>query len=101
MSDNAIHNIGQTNAENSAEHRIVEERGETLKAVPITLDPNVRPGDVWATALTDAEKLDYLYQVALKVGALVDSISPAQVEQVKRIQSNPLISKLFAGIVKG
>ena len=52
-------------------------------------------------ALTDAEKLDYLYQVAVKVGALVDSITPQQVEQVKRMQGNPLISKLFAGIVKG
>ena len=52
-------------------------------------------------ALTDAEKLDYLYQVAVKVGALVDSITPQQVEQVKRMQANPLISKLFAGIVKG
>lgn len=51
--------------------------------------------------LSDKEKLDYLYQVAVKVGALVDSITPAQVEQVKRMQANPLISKLFAGIVKG
>ena len=80
MSDNAIHNIGQTNAENSAEHRTIE-----APLIP----------------LTDAEKLDYLYQVAVKVGALVDSITPAQVEQVKRMQANPLISKLFAGIVKG
>ena len=79
MSDNALQNIGQTNAENSAEHRTVE-----APLIP----------------LTDAEKLDYLYQVAVKVGVLVDSISPAQVEQVKRIQTNPLISKLFAGIVK-
>ena len=80
MSDNAIHNIGQTNAENSAEHRTIE-----APLIP----------------LADAEKLDYLYQVAVKVGALVDSITPAQVEQVKRMQANPLISKLFAGIVKG
>ena len=80
MSDNATHNIGQTNAENSAEHR--------------TIDAPLIP-------LTDAEKLNYLYEVALKVGKLVESISPAQVEQVKRMQANPLISKLFAGIVKG
>ena len=79
MSDNAIHNIGQTNAENSAEHRTIE-----APLIP----------------LTDAEKLNYLYQVAVKVGALVDSITPAQVEQVKRMQANPLMSKLFAGIIK-
>ena len=79
MSDNAIHNIGQTNAENSAEHRTIE-----APLIP----------------LTDAEKLDYLYQVAVKVGALVESITPAQVEQVKRMQANPLMSKLFAGIIK-
>ena len=88
---------GQTNAEYSAEHRIVEERDETLQTAfryPKEMLDAIVP-------LTDAEKLDYLYQVALKVGALVESISPAQVEQVKRIQSNPLISKLFAGIVKG
>ena len=81
-----------SNIEHSAEHRDLEERGETLQAVPThrITDPG----------LTDAEKLNYLYEVAVKVGALVDSISPAQVEQVKRIQTNPLISKLFAGIVK-
>ena len=70
---------GQTNAEYSAEHRTIE-----APLIP----------------LSDAEKLDYLYQVAVKVGALVESITPAQVEQVKRMQANPLISKLFAGIVK-
>ena len=85
-----------TNAEFSAEHR-----NDPNLPAHVTLNPDVRPGDVWAIALTDAEKLDYLYQVAVKVGALVDSITPAQVEQVKRMQANPLISKLFAGIVKG
>lgn len=69
-----------SNIEHSAEHR-----SEYTPAV---------------LGLTDAEKLDYLYQVAVKVGALVDAITPAQVEQVKRMQTNPLISKLFAGIVK-
>ena len=71
---------GQENAEYSAEHRTIE-----APLIP----------------LTDAEKLNYLYEVALKVGKLVESISPAQVEQVKRMQSNPLMSKLFAGIIKG
>lgn len=52
-------------------------------------------------ALTDAEKLNYLYEIAVKVGALVDAVTPQQIEQVKRMQSNPLISKLFSGIVKG
>ena len=91
MSDNATHNIGQTNAENSAEHRIVDPI--------IRITPQAAPTHrITDSGLSDAEKLDYLYQVALKVGALVESISPAQVEQVKRIQSNPLISKLFPGI---
>ena len=87
---------GQENAEYSAEHRT-----DPNLPAHVTLDPNVRTGDVWVTELSDAEKLDYLYQVALKVGALIEAVSPAQVEQVKRLQSNPLISKLFAGIVKG
>lgn len=51
--------------------------------------------------LTDAEKLDYLYQVALKVGALVASITPQQVEQVQKLQRNPFLSKMFAGIIPG
>ncbi len=74
--------LGQDNAEHSAEHR----------EVGVLHIPEI---------VTDAEKLDYLYQVAVKVGALVDAITPQQVEQVKRMQTNPLISKLFAGIVKG
>ena len=93
MSDN----IGQTNAEYSAEHRTVEERGETLQVAPRYPKEMLNA----IAPLSDAEKLDYLYQVAVKVGALVDSITPAQVEQVKRMQSNPLMSKLFAGIIKG
>ena len=86
-----------SNTEFSAEHRTVEERGETLQVAPRYPKEMLNA----IAPLSDAEKLDYLYQVAVKVGALVDSITPAQVEQVKRMQANPLISKLFAGIVKG
>ena len=87
---------GQENAEYSAEHRSVD----PVSFQRVTTDVNYFEEDA-TDAPTDAEKLDYLYQVALKVGALIDAVSPAQVEQVKRLQSNPLISKLFAGIVKG
>ena len=92
MSDN----IGQTNAEYSAEHRSVD----PVSFQHVTTDANYFEENV-TDGPTDAEKLDYLYEVALKVGKLVESISPAQVEQVKRMQSNPLMSKLFAGIIKG
>ena len=70
-----------SNIEHSAEHR--------PEHVPVVF------------ALTDAEKLNYLYEVAVKVGTLVDAITPQQLDQVKRMQGNPLISKLFSGIVKG
>ena len=83
--------IGQENAEHSAEHRGVFE--------PLKLEPYVTQET--ARELTDAEKLDYLYRVAVKVGALVDSITPAQVEQVQKLQRNPFLSKMFAGIIPG
>ena len=90
-----------SNREYSAEHRRIRtERSNTMSNIEYSAEQ--RPEHVLVVfALTDAEKLDYLYQVAVKVGALVDSITPQQVEQVKRMQANPLISKLFARIVKG
>lgn len=82
-----------SNIEHSAEHR---------DEFPLDVSPRYPKEMLDATApLSDAEKLDYLYEVAVKVGKLVESITPAQVEQVKRMQANPLMSKLFAGIIKG
>lgn len=82
-----------SNTEYSAEHRAIQDPNKFgNKMVYVDEDMLI---------VSDAEKLDYLYQVALKVGKLVESITPAQVEQVKRLQSNPLMSKLFSGIVKG
>ena len=79
-----------SNIENSAEHRAA---------------PNIEPVRIEVSQpdpiLSDAEKLDYLYAVARKVATLVDSVSPAQIEQVKKIQRNPLLSKLFSGIIPG
>jgi hypothetical protein len=73
-----------SNAEYSAEHRA------GVAAAVSRTEP----------LLSNSEKIDYLYRVAVKLGALVDAVTPAQVEQVKKLQSNPLLSKLFAGIVK-
>lgn len=88
--------IGQENAEHSAEHRSADPFMRitlTQQEVDVTQDT--------ARELTDAEKIEYLYQVALKVGALVDSITPAQVEQVQKLQRNPFLSKIFAGVIPG
>ena len=79
-----------SNIEHSAEHRAAP----NIEAVRIEVS---QPEPI----LSDAEKLDYLYTVARKVAALVDSVSPAQIEQVKKIQRNPLLSKLFSGIIPG
>jgi hypothetical protein len=78
-----------SNVEYSAEHRT---EPNSVNAFTGVVD--------YSKILSNSEKIDYLYSVALKVGALVDAITPQQIEQVKRMQSNPLISKLFAGIVK-
>lgn len=79
-----------SNAEYSAEHRHPFVGATGLDAI--------LPDD--APILSNSEKIDYLYNVAVKVAALVDSVTPAQVQQVKKLQTNPLMSKLFAGIVK-
>ena len=78
-----------SNVEHSAEHRTYP-----LEVTRVSVE-------VTEPILSNSEKIDYLYEVAVKVGALVDAITPQQIEQVKRMQTNPLISKLFAGIVKG
>ena len=78
-----------SNIEYSTEHRT--ELQPTVQPVPIEVERIV----------TDAEKLDYLYQVALKVSALVESVTPAQIEQVQKLQRNPFLSKMFAGILPG
>ena len=103
--------ITMSNIENSAEHRVLAtdvayqqeiEEGHRLAAlIPTTAERRGAPIVVPEPILSDAEKLDYLYTVARKVAALVDSVSPAQIEQVKKIQRNPLLSKLFSGIIPG
>ena len=47
------------------------------------------------------EKVEYLYQVVVKVEALVAAITPAQVEQVQKLQRNPFLAKMFSGIIPG
>lgn len=44
---------------------------------------------------TREEKIDYLYDMALRVDALISQITPAQIEKVQQLQANPLIRKLF------
>lgn len=88
-----------SNAEYSAQHEPVESGVKQFYPDIIGLPYN--DGKAETDDLTDAEKLDYLYRVAVKVGVLVDSITPAQVEQVQKIQRNPLLAKMFSGILSG
>lgn len=58
-------------------------------------------GDLTATdpepELTDSEKIDYVFQIAVKVGELVNNITSEQVEQVRKVYQNPLLRKILGG----
>lgn len=47
--------------------------------------------------LTDAEKLDFVYKLALKASELIESITDEQVQQVKKVYNNPLLRKMLGG----
>lgn len=50
------------------------------------------------TDLTDAAKLDYLYQTAKQVRTLLDSVTPEQVARVNKIAGNPVFRRMFSGL---
>lgn len=52
------------------------------------------------TPLTMEEKVDYIFDTIVKVRTLVDSITPAQVEKVQKLQSDPFAAKLLARFTK-
>lgn len=70
-----------------------EVAAENLTGVPsLPLDTEV--------PLTMEEKVDFIFDTIVKVRTLVDSITPAQVEKVQKLQSDPFAAKLLARFTK-
>lgn len=47
------------------------------------------------TEPTDSEKLDYLYQTAVRVQNLIDQVTPEDIGKIQKTVSNPLVRKML------
>lgn len=70
-----------------------------LPEEPITGVPSI-PLDTTPDLPNDHDMLVYVYESLQKVRALVDSITPEQVEKVQKIQSDPFAMKLLNRFTK-
>lgn len=66
---------------------------------PVDNAPETEPAVAVQFDTLDREKLEYLYEVAVKVGALIEQITPQQLEQVKTMQENPVLKRLLGSIL--
>lgn len=66
---------------------------------PITGVPSI-PLDTTPDLPNDHDMLVYVYESLQKVRALVDSITPEQIEKVQKIQSDPFAMKLLNRFTK-
>lgn len=68
---------------------------------PVDNAPDTEPAVAVPFDTLDREKLEYLYDTAVKVRSFIDQITPQQVAQVQKAQDNPVLKRLLGTIMPG